>query len=231
MTQIQMAPNTAVSGIGGLIQGNFGNYFPAADGSYTVDTRDVPSLLVAGMTYVRTQQAAYTLPLAPAAATVAGVVSSGALSNGTLAVTTQPGVMRPVNIEVGTGTLAITAGTAAVTYVGNDGVSGTDTFSLACPLSSSLTQGLSRGVDTISSIVIAGVVGGVSPWIRLSTTAALSVPVAPGAIDFVVNREYDAGATIAVGALATALGSITPTTAPNSTVTYSFFYTYTAPTS
>jgi hypothetical protein len=183
------------------------------------------------MTYVRTQNAAYTLPLAPGAATVGQVVASGALSNGTVSVTHQPDTLRPVNVEVGTGTTAITAGTVAVTYIGNDGAVGTDTLSLACPLSSAVTQGLSRGVDTISSIVVAGVVGGTSPWLRLSTTAAVSLPVAPGAIDFSVNREYDAGATVAIGALAAALGSITPTTAPNGTVTYSFGYTYTAPTS
>ena len=222
---------TSAPGFGGIIMGNFGTYQQATDGSYTVDARDVPALLTQGFNYVRTQNIAYTLPLAPAAAAIAGIVSSGALSNGTLAITHQPDVMRPVNVEVGTGTTAITAGTVTVSYTGNDGALASDTLPLVCALSTAVTQGLSRGVDTISSITVAGLVGGTSPWIRLSTTAAVSVPVAPGAIDFTVNREYDAGATIAVGTLATALASITPTTAPNATVTYSFFYTYTAPTS
>ena len=225
MSTVQLAGN----GFGGVVQGLFGNYQAASDGSFTVDARDAPSLLTRGMSYVKQTSRAYTLPLAPAAAAVAGVVSSGALSNGTVAVTTQPLVMRPVNVEVGTGTTAITAGTVAVTYVGNDGVSGTDTLSLACALSSAVTQGLSRGVMHISDITVAGLVGGTSPWIRLSTTTALSVPVDPNAVDFAVNREYDAGATVAVGTLASALGSIVPTTTMNGTVTYSFNYSYLSP--
>jgi hypothetical protein len=226
MTTVQLAGN----GFGGVIQGNYGNYQAAADGTFTVDGRDAPPLIALGMAYVLHNNVSYTLPLAPAAASVGAIVASGALSNGTVAVTAQPDTMRPVNVEVGTGTGAITAGSVAVTYVGNDGQSGTDTLSLACGASTSVTQGLSRGVVTISSIAVSGVVGGTSPWLRFSRTAAVSLPVGPGAVDFVVNREYDAGATIAVGALATALGSITPTTAPNGTVTYSFNYGYTAPT-
>jgi hypothetical protein len=228
--QLQIAP-PAGAGLGGYIQGLWGNYQPNSDGSYTVDSRDVSPLLVAGFTYVRQSTLSYTLPLAPGAATVGQIVASGALSNGTVAITHQPDTMRPVNVEVGTGTAAITAGTVTTVYVANDGTTQTDVLSLACPASSAVTQGLSKGVVTITSITVAGVVGGTSPWLRASTTAAVSLPVAPGAIDFAVNREYDAGATIAIGALATALGSITPTTAPNATVTFSFAYTYVAPTS
>lgn len=225
MPNVQLAGN----GFGGVVQGNYGNYQAASDGSFTVDSRDAPSLLARGMGYVKQSNRAYTLPLAPAAAAVGGVVASGALSNGTVAVTTQPTAMRPVNVEVGTGTTAITAGNVAVTYIGNDGASGTDNFSAVCSASASTTQGLSRGVQSISNITVSGLVGGTSPWIRLSTTAALSLPVDPGAIDFAVNREYDAGATVAVGALASALGSITPTTAPNGTVTYAFSYSFLSP--
>jgi len=227
MATIQLAGN----GFGGVVQGNFGNYQAGTDGTFTVDTRDAPPLIAQGMAYTGHTNTSYTLPKAPAAATIGAVVASGALSNGTVALTANPDVMRPVNVEVGTGTTAITAGTVAVTYVGNDGLSGTDTLSLVCALSTAVTQALSRGVVTISGISVAGVVGGTSPWLRLSTTAAVSVPVDPGAVDFAVTREYDAGATIAVGTLSTAtLGSLTPTTAPNATVTYSFAYSYTSPT-
>lgn len=225
MAQVQMAGN----GFGGIVQGNFGTYQAAADGTFTVDTRDAATCLSLGMNYIRQVSLSYAVPIVAAAAVVGGVVSSGALSNGTVAVTTQPTVMRPVNLEVGTGTAAISAGSAVVTYIGNDGISGSDTLSLICGASASTTQGLSRGVDTITSIVVSGVVGGTSPWIRLSTTAALSVPVSPGCVDFTVTREYDAGATIAVGSLSVSLGSVFPTTAPNGTATYSFLYTYVSP--
>jgi hypothetical protein len=228
MASVQMA---AAAGIGGVIQGLFGTYQPASDGSYTVDVRDAPGLLVIGMNYVKQLALNYTPPLAPAAATVAAIVSSGALSNGAVAVTAQPDIARPVNVEVGTGTGAITAGNVAVTYIGNDGLTGTDNISAVCGASASTTQSLSRGVVTISSITVSGLTGGTSPWIRLSTTAAISVPVSQGAIDVAFLREYDAGATVAVGTPATALASIAPTNAPNGTRTYSFVYSAVSPVS
>ena len=224
MSTVQVAGN----GFGGVVQGNWGTYQVASDGTFTVDTRDAPQMLVLGMMYLNKQVLSYAVPIAAPAAAVAGVVSSGALSNGTVSVTTQPTVMRPVNIEVGTGTTAITAGNIAVTYVGNDSQVTTDNFSAACALSSAVTQGTSKGVVSISSIVVTGLVGGTSPWIRASTTAALALPVGQGTTSFTVIREYDAGATVAIGTLSTALGCISPTTAPNGTVTYSFVYDYVA---
>ena len=226
MSTVQLTGN----GFGGLVQGNYGTYQAASDGTWTVDTRDAPALLTQGFAYVNHLSKAFTLPLAPAAATVATIVASGALSNGSVSVAANPDTMRQVTFEVGTGTTAITGGTATVTYIGNDGQSGSDVFPLNCTASTSVTQYLSRGVQTISAVTIAGLAGGTSPWRRMSTTTAVSVPVDPGAVDFTVTREYDAGATIAVGALvAASLGTITPTTAPNATVTYSFDYNFVAP--
>ena len=132
-TQIQVAAPSG-AGLGGVIQGAYGNYQPAADGTYTVDTRDVPPLLVAGFSYVKQVTNNYTLPLAPLAAAVGAIVASGALSNGTVALTAGTDVMRPVDFEVGTGTTAITAGTATITYVGNDGQTTVDALPLACAL-------------------------------------------------------------------------------------------------
>jgi hypothetical protein len=221
MATVKLAGN----GFGGTVQGNYGTYQAASDGSFTVDTRDAPSCLAIGMDYVQQFSQSYTTPIAPAAAGVGAIVASGALSNGTVAVTAQPDVPRAVTVEVGTGTAAISAGSAAVTYTGNDGLVGTDTFSLVCGASSGVTQFLSRGCVTISTITVSGVAGGTSPWLRMSRTAALSVPVPPQSVDVVFTREYDSGATIALGTpSSTILGTITPTTAPNGTVTYSWLY-------
>ena len=226
---LQMAPTT---GIGGQIQGAYGTYYQATDGSFTVDSRDAPTLLAQGFVYVSQTEDSYTTPIAPLAATVGRVVASTALSNGTIAISNQTDMVRPVTVEVGAGTLAITAGTLSITYLGNDGLSTAETYSLVCPASTIVTQYLSRGVSIISSLVTSGVVGGASPFFRMSTTTAISVPVAQKAIDFGVTREYDAGATIAVGTLfSSTLASITPTTTPNGTVTYSFVYYYVSPNS
>jgi hypothetical protein len=228
MPTIQLAPP---SGFGGLVQGDFGNYQAGTDGLFTVDTRDAAILLKQGFVYTLHRSAAYTFPIAPAAASVGAIVASAALSNGTYAISAQPDVMRQVNVEIGTGTTAITGGTVAVVYTGNDGQVGTDVISATMAASTAVTTTLSRGVVTISSVTAAGVVGGTSPWVRLSRTATLALPVEPSTVDFAVTREYDAGATIAIGTLsASVLGGITPTTAPNATVTYAFAYTYVAPT-
>lgn len=228
MATVQMAGN----GFGGLVQGNYGSYIAAADGTFTVDTRDAPSMLALGMTFVNNAIEHYNYTIPPAAASGVSVVGSGALSNGSVAVTANPDVPRQVIVVVGTGTLAVTAGSVAVTYVGNDGVSGTDTIPLAMAASANVTHSLSRGVLSISSIVVSGLVGGLSPWIRAGTTSMLAVPAPTGAVDFNFVKEYDAGATIAIGTASTAVfGGFTPTTAPNGTVTYSFLYTYVAPNS
>lgn len=225
MPTVQMAGN----GFGGLIQGLYGNYQAASDGTFTVDTRDAVNFLPVGFTYINKSLDYYTTPIVPLVATIGKVVASGALTNGTAVIAAQPDVMRPITIEVGTGTAAITAGSVAVTYIGNDSQTHVDTFSTVCAASSSTTQTTSYGVVTVSSIVASGVTGGTSPWLRSSTTAALSLPIGVSGVDIVVTREYDAGATIAVGSLGVSIGSIYPTTAPNGTASYSFGYSYASP--
>ena len=226
MANVQLAGGS----FGGVIQGAFGTYQVATDGTFTVDTRDAPSCLALGMAYIKNATRSYVTPLAPAAATVSRIVASVALSNGALTIAANPDVPRPVAIEVNPGTAAITAGNLAVTYEGNDGQLLTENVSLVCAASAPFTNDLSRGVVTISSATVSGLVGGHTPFIRLNTTAELSVPVDPNTVDFAVTREYDNGATAAIGATSVALGSIAPTAAPNATNTYSFMYVYTSPT-
>lgn len=227
MSNTQLAGN----GFGGVIQGNYGTYVQAADGTFTVDTRDVVTLLALGLTYVSRGTASYSPSKAPAAATAGAIVASGALSDGAVAITAQPDVMRQVEVVVGAGTLAISAGTIAVTYVGNDGIVGTDTLPLATAAAGTTTLSLSRGVNTISVIEVAGLVGGAAPFVELSTTSAISLPVGPESTDLAIIREYDAGATVAIGAVVpAALATVTPTTAPNGTVTYGFLYSFVTPT-
>jgi len=221
----------AGSAVGGLIQGAFGNYQPAADGTYTVDTRDAPPLLAAGMQYIKNVSDYYTLRKAPLAATTGQIVASGALSNGSVAVSNQPDVPRPVKLAIGTGTGAITGGNIAIAYYGNDGVLATENYSAVVGASAASTVYLTRGVAQISTIAVSGLVGGTAPFIRLDTTADLSVPVHPNTVDVVVFKEDVDLTSETVGpAVAGVLASLTPTTAPNATHTYGFGYSFVAPT-
>ena len=221
----------AGNGFGGEVQGNFGTYVADSYGNFTVDTRDTPSMLALGMTYVTRESHSMTFPKAPAAASAAGIVASVGLSDGALTIAAQPDVLRQVEFVIGAGTSAISAGNLAVTYVGNDGITATENISLVLPANGGATVSLSRGVDTIASATVTGLVGGALPFIYAGTTNTLALNVTPDFSSFAVVREYDAGATVAVGTVNAAIGGIDPTTAPNGTVTYSFVYSFVAPTS
>ena len=216
--------------IGGIIQGEYGTYQAGADGTAVVDTRDASALLKLGASYISKVNTGYNTPVAPGTATVGQIVASTALANGAIAITNQPDAMRQVAVRVAPGTPGITAGVVAVSYIGNDGLLGTDTLTLVTAANTTLTQFLSRGVEHVSTINVSALAGGGSPHIALDTTATLSVPVGPNAKDFAVGKETLETGDETVGTLSTAtLGSIAPTSAPNASHTYSFAYSYIAP--
>lgn len=226
-TQVVLAGNN----IGGTVLGAFGPYQQATDGTFTVDSRDVPELLKAGMSYIQKETSYFdTSPATPLAAASGQAVASTALSNGTVAVSNQPDVMRPLNVIIGTGTSAPTAGSVAIAYVANDGSTQTDTFTTLPAASGSVTQATSKGVAHINTITIAGVTGGTSPWLRVDTTAAIAVPIGVGAQDFKETLEFHDGTVETNGTLQTSLGCIAPSTAPNGTHTFGFAYTWIQPT-
>lgn len=226
MSNVMLAGN----GAGGTIRGEYGTYQANAEGLWTVNTLDAPALLAAGFSYVNPQSQSYATPIAPAAAAAGHIIASGALSNGAIAITNQPDVARQVEIAVGAGAAAITAGTLTVVYNGNDGQSDTDTFSLVLAASATATFTLSRGAVSITSVTVADLVGGSSPFIRGDSTTMLALPIAAGAVGLDVVQEYDGSTKETPGALSAAvLGGITPTSAPNATLEYSFVYSYVTP--
>ena len=146
---------------------------------------------------------------------------------------TQPDVMRQAQLVVTSASPGPTAGTVAITYIGNDGVVTTDTLSLITHGATPTTQTLSKGAQSIAGGNIAGLVGGTAPvWLELGSTGAISVPVDPGTQDVVFTSEGTDGGAEAIGTVvAGVLGTITPTTALNATHTYSFGYTFVSPNS
>lgn len=229
MATVQLAGN----GIGGTVQGAYGTYTAAADGTYTVDTRDAPAMLVLGMSYLRKGGVGYTLPAAPRAASAGRIVASASLANGNLAIANQPDVGRQLNVIMGNGSPAITAGTVSVTYMSTDNVSHTDTFQAnLTPLNGSITLPLSHPAVSISTPVVANMAGGGTPYVRMDDTNFLGLPADPGATDFVINAEYDTGSLQSAPGTpsTTCIGATSVVTTPNGTVTYSFNYGFIAPT-
>lgn len=225
--QILMAFNN----LGGIIQGNFGTYQAGADGTATVDSRDIPAMLLLGAEFIAKRSQAYTFNAAPLIATGGQIHTSGALANGAVAITNQPDVMRQVAVRIGAGTSALTAGSVAITYVANDGLPQTDTISAIVGASAVATTFLTKGVERITTMVASGIVGGANPFIIMDITATLAVPVDPGAQDFVVRFESTDNTANAPGTASLAtLGAWPPVTAPNSTHTYTAAYSYITPT-
>lgn len=103
------------------------------------------------------------------------------------------------------------------------------TWSLITALSTTLTLNTSKGVLRKRSQIVTGLTGGTSPTILIGTTAAVAVPVPPGAQDATIVSEFLDGAIVAVanaGTLSTTpLGAYTPHTAPNATHNFGVAYT------
>ncbi len=197
------------------------------DGIITVDSRDAPALLARGATYLSplVRRSTFTSPVA---APAGRVVASTALSNGSKAVANQPDVPRQGVLRIDPGTLAITAGTVSIPYVANDGTSVTDVVSAVMPGTTVVSTLTSKGILTLSPIVVAGIVGGASPLVQLNDTNSLSVLVDPGFVDFTMLQEL-AGSTVeGQVAVASSAASFTPSTTPNGTVTYNAVAQYSA---
>lgn len=203
-------------------------YAPDATGAIYVLPNDVISALASGWAFFNSNFRFFTAT-APAAASAVVTVASVALSNGALTIAAQPDVLRPLQFVVTPGASAITGGTLTLVYFANDGTTTTDVLPLAAAASTPATLNTSKGVLLLSSATVAGLVGGTSPTIKGGTTAAISVPVDAGFSAFTVLRENVDSTNETVGTVAAASASITTTTAPNGTHSFSLGYLYTVP--
>jgi hypothetical protein len=219
-----------IGSLGGQIVGNYGTYVAGADGTANVDSRDISALLAAGAELLVAQVFNYGMTPVVVAAAAGKFVGSTSLANGTLSVAAQPDVPRQGAVVVAAGTSAVTGGTISIPYLANDGTSQVDVFSLAAPASGTATTFTSKGIVHLSAPTVAGLVGGTSPGIQIDSTAAISVPVNPGAKDVVFIKETTNAGDETVGtASAVTLATITPSSAPNASHTYGFMYSFNAP--
>ena len=225
MSQVQLN----ASSIGGVLQTQFsGNVAVPANGLITVDTRDAPALLSRGASYVNVITR-WTSIGAARAGSAGRVVASTSLGNGTLSIANQPDFPRQLAVRADPGTLAISAGNVALTYVGNDGVTRTDNISLITGASTIVSTLTSRGVMTLTSAVVTALAGGASPAIQINDTNSLGLAVDAGFVGFSVIKEVDDATNVTIGTVASTAASIVPSTTPNGTHTYGFGYSYTMP--
>lgn len=222
---VQMKMNAAL--IGGVVNTAYsGNVQVGADGLITVDVRDVPALLQAGAQFIVANHELQPIG-ACRAATAGRIVASTSLSNGTLTIANQPDVGRQLGLYVSPGSGTITAGQCALTYVANDGTNQTDIVPLAS--AAVFTTNTSKGVLTLTSAIITGLVGGTSPLVQINDTNSLALSVNPGFVDFQVTKAQTDTANDTIGTVASSAACITPNTTPNGTHTYAFNYSFNGP--
>jgi|SRR5215831_5412959 len=230
LSTVRLAGNN----VGGVVQGLYGTYTQGSDGTFTVSTGDLDAMLRAGMTNLRNaSEFAYIGPKAPGVASATQYLASTTLSNGTIALSTQPDVPRQAQAVItGINSPAASAGTVTITYRANDGGLQTDVISLpgtaigVTPMTFPLTKGV---VHFISPATVAGLAGGTN-FITIGSTAFIAVPVDPGAVDVTFTKETsDAGDETVGTASTTSLACIAPSVGITGTHTYQFAYTYLSP--
>jgi hypothetical protein len=215
--------------IGGTIETQYsGTVSVGSDGTITVDSRDVATLLAAGAQYVSNSTILQSFR-APRGATAGRIVASATLSSGSMTIANQPDSPRQCAMVIYTGTSPITAGNYALNYTANDGTSQTDSGSLVATSGLNVTTTTSKGVLHLSSAVISNLAGGGAGGMQINDTNSLSMVVQPGFVDFTVLKENVDGADETIGTVASTAASVTPTTAPNATHNFDFAASFVAP--
>lgn len=215
---------------GGTIQlPNTGTVVVGTDGMVIVDVRDIPAILQMGGSYIYSTAQYQPIIGTPRAASAGRIVSSTSFANGTLTIANQPDVPRQLNLVWTPGTTAITAGNVALTYRANDSTLQVDNLSPITAASTPATLTTSKGVISLTSAIVTGLTGGVTPGVQIDDTNSLSVSVSPGYQDFAITQAFENNAVQGTSAVASSAASYTPSTAPNASNTFGAFFTYNVP--
>lgn len=189
-------------------------------GVISVKGIDAPSFVQAGAKFIQAKQVQSASIIAPRAASAGRLVASVALANGTLSIANQPDVPRQGILVIDPGTSAISAGNVAITYVANDGTTVVDNKTTVTPASTIASQTTSKGIVSLTSVIVTALAGGASPKVQLNDSNSLSMTVPPYFSSFSLTRTYADGVVNGTTAVASSAASYTPSTTPNATVTY-----------
>lgn len=189
-------------------------------GVITVKGIDAPSFVQAGAKFIQAQQIQSSGIIAPRAASAGRVVASTSLANGTLSIANQPDTPRQLVAVFDPGTVAISAGDLALTYVANDGTTQVDHISPVTPASTIKSTTTSKGVVSLTSAIVTALAGGASPLVQVNDTNSLSMIVPPYFSGFALTRAFADGVVNGTTAVASSAASYTPSTTPNATHTY-----------
>jgi hypothetical protein len=159
----------------------------------------------------------------PIAAELVSISAAAIATNRALTIAGQPDYPRKLQVRQVIVT-AITAGILTIVGINNAGQTITETVSLIA----SATQTLKtvNAFAHVTSATVSGLVGGGDGTLGIGVAAdlALSIPATFSGLQ-VFKANVD-NADEAVGTVDTAAGTISPTTAPNGTHSYTFYYSF-----
>ena len=161
-----------------------------------------------------------------AAADLTSIVDTAVLvSDGALTIAAQPGTPRKLRVRIVDGDSSISAGTVDLVGVGGRGQAVTQSIPLP---GGTRTVTTTEALATLTSATITGLAGSVADTISIGVSAALGLTATktPTPGSFSVYKAAVGQANEAVGTVDATAGTIEPTTAPNGTNDYDFWYTF-----
>lgn len=150
------------------------------------------------------------------------------VANGALTIAAQPPIPCKLQVRIVDANASISAGTVDLVGVGTSGQALTQSIPLTGGTQTVTTTDAYASLTSATVASVAGAAAG--DTIGIGTSAAIGLPATktPTPASFAVYKANVDGAAETVGTVDATAGTITPTTAPNGTRDFDFWYTYSA---
>lgn len=167
---------------------------------------------------------------APIAAELVSIKAAATPANGAITIAAQPDFPRKLQIRVVIGTTtttAITAGTLTLVGTNAQGQAVTEVVSLIANASVTL-QSVNAYAHLTSATVAAYAANGsgTGNTLGIGVSAQLALTLPPGFSNLIVFKEDVDNADEAVGTVDATAGTVSPTTAPNASHNFDFWYSF-----
>ena len=183
------------------------------------------ALTFAGSAFKRSNMVRYTNPIA---AELISIVADVSMANGAQTIAAQPDFPRKLQVRITDADSSVSAG--IVTIVGTD-PSGNAVSEAVALTGGTATKKTANAFSHVTSATISALAGNAgADHISIGVAADLGLPghgnPVPGS--FAVYKSNVSNGDQAVGTVDAVAGTISPTTAPDATKAYDFWYTFTA---
>lgn len=221
----------APAGTTGVVQGRSGTqYTIGADGTIAnVNSGDVLALISVGWRYFGGNSRCYRMS-APIAAELVSIKAAATPANGAVTIAAQPDFPRKLQVRIVIGTTtttAITAGNLAIVGIDASGNAISENVSLI--QNASATVKIANAYAHVTSATVSGYAAagsGTGNTLGIGVAADLGLPLPVGFVDLVVYKSNVGNADEAVGTVDATAGTISPTSAPNASRNYDFYYSF-----